>query len=236
MLHTRLLPALISLFLACTATTAFADAKNAAEHFTADVDYEILKPDLQQEKGIPKNCKKPEIITFFSYGCPGCQAFEPFFEAWHQQNQSTITLKRVPVTFHPGWDILAKFYYAANSLGILEQTHAKSFEWAATEIFNGTLNETRVKPFITQLIAQSPDLKNKKITPDLFMETYGSNTVNRDVQQSMRLFKAYQMTASPAVVVADRYSVSVAKAKTLPRMIKIINFLTEEERKRVPCQ
>ena len=42
---------------------------------------------------------KIEVIEFFWYGCPHCNAFEPSLEAWVKKLPADVAFRRVPVAF-----------------------------------------------------------------------------------------------------------------------------------------
>src|SRR5215218_2162512 len=42
---------------------------------------------------------KVEVVEFFWYECPHCNAFEPSLEAWSGTLPSDVALRRVPVWF-----------------------------------------------------------------------------------------------------------------------------------------
>ena len=42
---------------------------------------------------------KIEVIEFFWYSCPHCNAFEPRLEAWIKKLPSDVAMRRVPVGF-----------------------------------------------------------------------------------------------------------------------------------------
>src|SRR5664279_1591464 len=42
---------------------------------------------------------KIEVLEFFSYACPHCNAFEPQLEAWAKTLPADVALRRVPVPF-----------------------------------------------------------------------------------------------------------------------------------------
>src|SRR5665647_1830874 len=43
---------------------------------------------------------KVEVIEFFGYWCPHCNAFEPELEAWLKRLPANISFRRVPVAFN----------------------------------------------------------------------------------------------------------------------------------------
>jgi thiol:disulfide interchange protein DsbA len=44
---------------------------------------------------------KVEVVEFFWYSCPHCNAFEPTFAAWKNQAPADVVVHRVPVALTP---------------------------------------------------------------------------------------------------------------------------------------
>ena len=63
--------------------------------FKAGTDYIVLSKALPTEatKG------KIEVLEFFWYNCPHCNAFEPSLSAWSKKLPKDVELRRVPVRF-----------------------------------------------------------------------------------------------------------------------------------------
>ena len=64
----------------------------------------------------PEKAQKVSVIEFFSYGCPWCYQLEKPLQAWVKKNKQRIQFERVPVVFHPEWEIYAKAYYTLQVL------------------------------------------------------------------------------------------------------------------------
>ena len=62
---------------------------------------------------------KIEIIEFFGYWCPHCNAFEPTLTQWVAQLPKDIVFKRVPVAFRADTVPLQRLFYALQSMGLL---------------------------------------------------------------------------------------------------------------------
>ena len=78
-------------------------------------DYKKLEPPLPTDSP-----GKIEVIEFFSYGCPHCNAFHPLISAWAAKLPKDVVFKRVPVSFNrPQWINLARAYYALQATGDL---------------------------------------------------------------------------------------------------------------------
>jgi thiol:disulfide interchange protein DsbA len=70
---------------------------------------------------------KIEVVEVFGYTCPHCAHFEPMLEAWQAKQPADVNLVRVPAPFGGWWQPFAKAYYAAESLGLVDKTHAAMF-------------------------------------------------------------------------------------------------------------
>ena len=71
---------------------------------------------------------KIEVIEFFWYECPHCNAFEPALEAWAKQLPDDVAFRRVPVWFREEpFSAQQRLYYALESMGLLPTLHRKVF-------------------------------------------------------------------------------------------------------------
>ena len=64
---------------------------------------------------------KVEVIEFFWYGCPHCNEFEPYLEAWAKKQGPDVVFKRVPVAFRDDFIPHSKMYHALDALGVAEK-------------------------------------------------------------------------------------------------------------------
>jgi thiol:disulfide interchange protein DsbA len=58
------------------------------------------------ETPVPVAEGKLEVVEFFGYWCPHCNAFEPALDAWVKKLPATVTFRRIPVAFSPGQEPL----------------------------------------------------------------------------------------------------------------------------------
>ena len=100
----RLFSSLASLLLLATSVTASADAA-----YKLGVNYQAVLP-AQPVSTTPGQI---EVIDFFWYGCPHCNALEPYLEAWERSKPANVVLKRVPAILQPEWEPAARAYYTA---------------------------------------------------------------------------------------------------------------------------
>jgi thiol:disulfide interchange protein DsbA len=72
---------------------------------------------------------KIEVIEFFGYWCPHCNAFEPKLEAWVKQLPADVNFRRIPVNWRPAQhEPYQKLYFALEVLGLGEGIQQKVFD------------------------------------------------------------------------------------------------------------
>ena len=71
---------------------------------------------------------KIEVLEFFSYACPHCNAFEPTIEAWAKTLPADVVLRRVPVPFLMNYDNFQHTYYALETIGAVDAMQMKIFQ------------------------------------------------------------------------------------------------------------
>ena len=132
-------------------------------------------------KPIVNNEYQNDYVTeFFSYGCPTCNAFEPYLQTWRKQH-SSVKFKRVAVGFHQAWKPLQKLYFTLESLNVDESFHAEVFK--ALHVNNEKLF---TDDQIFKWISTKYDL-NK------FKQVYTSFTVDAKIKQAEHLIKAFNV-------------------------------------------
>ena len=70
---------------------------------------------------------KIEVIEFFWYSCPHCNAFEPALDAWVKRAPKDVVVKRVPVAFRDDFGPQQRLYFALEAMGLVDKLHAKVF-------------------------------------------------------------------------------------------------------------
>ncbi|HOL38029.1 MAG TPA: TonB-dependent receptor [Rubrivivax sp.] len=76
---------------------------------------------------LPTPDKKVDVIEFFWYGCPHCNAFEPMLSNWADRLAADVSFRRVHVGFGPVHQVHQKLYYALEETG----RHKSSPFWTA---------------------------------------------------------------------------------------------------------
>jgi len=68
------------------------------------------------------------VVEVFSYACPHCAEFVPFFDTLRANLPKDVQVHYMPAIFSPAWEPYARAFYAARQLGVLNQTHDALFQ------------------------------------------------------------------------------------------------------------
>jgi thiol:disulfide interchange protein DsbA len=173
------------------ASTAFAsptDPKNGVEYTT------LAQPQPVQTVG-----KKVEVIEFFMYHCPHCNALEPTFEQWVKKQGDNIVLKRVHLPFTGPNDPEAHLYLTLEALGKVDQMHAKVFK--AVHVDRIRLNQDAA--IIDWVSKNGIDRKT-------FTDAWNSFGVMTKLRRLPQIVNDYKVDGVPAIVVDGKYQTSPA--------------------------
>jgi thiol:disulfide interchange protein DsbA len=144
---------------------------------------------------------KVEVTEFFLYGCPHCNAFEPYISGWTRARASKVTFVRVPVMLHEGDEAWQKMYYALEALGQADALHAKIFH--AIHVEHKHLNDEEA---IADYVA------SQGVNRDAFVQAFRSFQVQSRLKQAQLLMEAYGVKRIPTIAVGGQYETSPAMA------------------------
>ena len=71
---------------------------------------------------------KIEVVELFWYGCPHCYRLEPVIGNWLKNKPDDVEFVRMPAIVGPPWELLAKAYYTAVFLGVMDTMHYALFD------------------------------------------------------------------------------------------------------------
>lgn len=174
---------------------------------------------LSQPQPVPPG--KIEVIEFFWYGCPHCNAFEPSLEAWVKKLPADVAFRRVPVAFREETFVAhQKLYYTLEAMGQLEAVHRKVFYAIHSE--RARLD----KPAdISAFVAKNG------IDATKFMQLFDSFSIQTKATQARKLAEAYRIDGVPALGVHGRFYTSGTLAGTTDRALQVTDFLIQQIRK-----
>ncbi len=169
---------------------------------------------------------KIEVIEFFWYECPHCNAFEPALDAWTRRLPEDVVFRRVPVWFREEpFGPQQRLFYALDLLGLVPTLHRKVFH---------LIHDEHVR------LRTPEDLAAFALTNDLdpvkFMTVYNSAAVRSRAQQARQIASAYGIDAVPAIGVQGRYYTNgsmangAASGGSNERMLAVVDTLLIQAR------
>ena len=198
--------------LALPATPALAQARQ----FKEGKDYKRLDKPVAPDAP----AGKVDVIEFFWYSCPHCNAFEPTLDAWIKAAPKDLSIRRVPVAFNASFIPQQKLYYALEGLGQLEALHAKVFRAVHVE---------------KQKLAKDDEIfawiAKQGVDAAKFKEIYTSFTVSNQVRRASQLQDAYGVEGVPSMGVAGKYYTDGTMAGSMQNVLQVVESLAAMARK-----
>jgi protein dithiol oxidoreductase (disulfide-forming) len=163
---------------------------------------------------------KVEVIEFFWYSCPHCNAFEPRLEAWIKKQPADVVVKRVPVAFRDDFVPQQRLFYALEAMGKLDELHPKVFQ-----AIHGGRQLLNKEDGILDWVGQQGVDKAK------FKEQYNSFSVSSKARRATQLQDAFKVQGVPAIGIAGRYYTDGTLAGNMDRALQVTDYLIAEVRK-----
>jgi len=174
------------------ATFAFvaAAAGASAADFKDGLDYNTVNGPR------PDTGKKVEVLEFFMYHCPHCNALDPVLADWVKKNSDKIVFKRM----HMGDDAQAKAFYTLEAMNVTN-LHEKLFH--AIHVERNRLNTDQA---LLDFVVKNGVDKTK------YLETFNSFGVQTKLKRAQQVATQYKLDSVPALVIDGKYTTSPAVA------------------------
>jgi protein dithiol oxidoreductase (disulfide-forming) len=163
---------------------------------------------------------KIELVEFFWYNCPHCNAFEPVLSEWLKKLPKDIVFKRVPIAFRDDFVPQQRLFYALEALNLVDKLHARVF--AAIHVEKQNLS--KAPAIIDWVVKQGVDREK-------FGEQFNSFSTATKATRAKQLQTAYQVEGVPALGVAGRYYTDGALAKSMDRVLQVVEQLIDQIRR-----
>jgi thiol:disulfide interchange protein DsbA len=165
-----------------------------------------------------------QIVEFFWYGCPHCNAIDPRVEAWRKSTQpggkpDFVVFSRIPAVLNDRWRFHARFYYAAESLGKLEELHPLVFR----EIHE------KGNPLDTIDLARE-FFAAHDVDAQAFQKNFGAMSLERKLDDANKLAQRDHVSSVPTFVVNGKYTLDVPSAGGEEQLFALLNELAARER------
>jgi thiol:disulfide interchange protein DsbA len=174
---------------ALAASTAFAsptDPKSGVEYVT-----------LAQPQPVQATGKKVEVIEFFMYHCPHCNALEPQLEQWVKKQGANIQFKRVHLPFSGPNDPEAHLYLTLDAMGKAEEFQTKVFK--AWHVDHLRLNTDAA---IIDWVSKNGIDRNK------FLDVWNSFGVITKLHRLPQITTDYKVDGVPTMIIDGKYQTS----------------------------
>ncbi|BCF95636.1 thiol:disulfide interchange protein [Paraburkholderia sp. PGU19] len=201
------------LFLSIGLVASAVQAAPAAP--VAGKDYTVLSTPQPVEAA----AGKIEVIEFMWYGCPHCNEFDPYLEAWVKKQGPDVVFKRVPVAFRDDFIPHSKLYHAVDALGLANQLTPTIF------------HEIHVnKNYLLTPEDQAKFLAKNGIDPKKFMDAYNSFSTQSAIQRDKKLIEDFKIDGVPTLAVQGKYETGPAQTNSLPGTIQVLDYLVAQVR------
>ncbi|HEY3657640.1 MAG TPA: thiol:disulfide interchange protein DsbA/DsbL [Steroidobacteraceae bacterium] len=170
-----------------------------------------------------------EVLEFFWYGCPHCNAIDPLIESWKKTKPGFISFSRVPVMWSEAHRSTARLYYTLESMGKLDQMHAEVFKEIhvnGNPLIASDPNDTAGAERI-----QTAFVKKFGISEDAFKKAYHSFSVETALQRADQLVMRYRIEGVPSIVVNGKYVADVRSAGSAEKLVSLVDDLATQEHK-----
>ena len=165
---------------------------------------------------------KVEIVEFFNYACPACNAFNPQFSEWKKKLGADVHLVYAPLDFRPDFVQYARAYYAAEALGVADKAHDSVYD-AIHQLH--TLpgegqppDQARIAEFYAKFYG---------VKQDEFLQLMDGFAVNAKIGRARQFAMKSQVRSTPSIVINGRYLV---KGESWEDMLRISDQLIQKER------
>jgi len=176
--------------------------------------YDLIDPAYETD-----NKEQVIVYEFFGYKCPHCSSFQPFIKPWHDKLPEHVKLVRIPVVFQAGWEVLAKAYYTAETMGIIEKTHIPMFD---------ALHKQRKRLNTLDDVADWY-ADNFQIDKQAFLATANSFMIDSKIRQSHNLMRKMRVTSTPTLIINGKYIPNKKALTNIPDLLDMATYLSNQE-------
>ena len=187
----------------------------AQQAFKSGKDYITLDRTLATEAGTGKI----EVLEFFWYSCPHCNAFEPSFAQWVKNAPKDVVVRRVPVAFRDDFAPQQRLFYTLEAMDLLEKMHARVFTAIHAE-----------KLMLNTEASVLGWIEKQGIDKTKFAEIYKSFGVATKIKRAVQLQNDFKIEGVPSLGVAGRYYIDGTLAGSMDRALKVAESLIAQSR------
>jgi len=190
-------------------------------------DYDVVEPPPKKGGTGASADGRVEVVEFFWYQCPHCNALTALIEPWAQRQSARVNFVRLPLALNNAYIAQDRLYFALEEMGLVDKLHATVFQ---------AIHEDGVKLKTTAQIREF--LRDEGVERARFEKAMRSPRVRAGVAAARDLASHYRIAEVPTMVVDGRYLTSAGHAGgSQADAIAIVEWLVrrvEEERRAKP--
>jgi len=198
-------------WLAAVTVGFLALAAPAQAQLVAGRDYTVIEP--PQPTDSPSTI---EVVEFFSYACPHCNDLNPMIHKWAAKLPPDVVFKRVPVSFNPFYELMARLFYSLETTGDLARLDEPLFNAIHVKGLK-LINEKSITEWAT---SQGVDALK-------FGEAWKSFNVNSKTKRADQMARNFRIQGVPAIAVDGRYLVG---GKNLQELLALTDKVIDKRR------
>jgi thiol:disulfide interchange protein DsbA len=189
-----------------------------AEEYVPGRHYEIL-----DNPTITRNPSKVEVVEVFWFGCNHCYSLESYIQPWKRNLPNDVDFWKSHITWNTQAETHARLFYSAKALGIEEKAIPAAFTAIWREGRN-LLGNSEVEYFF----------KGFGVEKERYLSVSNSFGVNNAVKQANNRMRQWAVTGVPTIIVNGKYKVSGTREIGTSKLLDVVDFLIEKERKFQP--
>ena len=154
------------------------------------------------------------VQEFFWYGCPHCYHLESELEPWVEELDDDVVFERRALALGQHWLPLTRAFYAADQLGVVEQTHAKVFH---------AIHEEHAR--LTDADSIADFYAEQGVDREAFLEAFNGFGTQNAIRQTGQIAQAAGIRGVPALLVDGRFLVTGRLAGGNAEMLEVVDSL-----------
>ncbi len=201
--------------LALLVVASFSADVGARPAYRLGVHYDLIAP---AERVFSRQPDRVEVVELFWYGCRSCYAIQKVLADWRRRKGEAIDYVRLPAVTEAAMIPLARAFYAAQELGVVERVHIPLF--TAIHAFRRRLDgDEALKRFFGEYGVREDD----------FIRAYRGTRVADGLRRSRIMGKRYEIRGVPTLVVDGRYRVDASQVSGASQLIDVLDYLVALE-------
>lgn len=161
---------------------------------------------------------KVEIAEVFSHTCIHCARLETLLPAWEATLPAQVNFVQAPMS-HGAFEPIARAFYAAQAMGVLERTQAGLFKALAEQ---QRIGAGKLDDIVALYAEQGVDAVALKAAATSF-------AVNTQIARSQKTLVRWGVESTPTLVVAGKYRVPPTADRGHEGMLQTARWLAQRE-------